>query len=330
MSRPFLAAAMLSLVACENAPLEQPDRSAANLAASEPAAAVASPIRYENDRFGFSVAVPPGFAARSAPADAGGQAFTDPATGAEFRAFGSLRPSGRSFETITREAVQELNDRSEIAVEGRTYRATGTDEDGRHIHLRIVKGSGNRLVTLVFRYPPEARERLERVAERTLDSLRLTEGMGPVSFRYDPARLLPIPALVAEPPDWRNRAQGLKLIAADRAALMGKAECMYGESGRASPCNPEQEAGLSIALLDHPYEAVRAALTKPPTTAIRLAGREGISWEIGAEGEGADHLLVPLDERTLLVVLQHRGSGNPAPDAVEAVLDSLSIEAAGS
>lgn len=318
--------ALLLLLACDNAPIEEPNAAAANAAGVEaPPAAAQTQERYDNERFGFSVSAPPGFRMGEAPANNDGRLFVDPATGAEFRAFASHNALGRSFEEQVEAARDGLDGPAGTGVEGRTYRGTGTDGEGRRVHIRLVAGPDDRLVTLLFRYPKDAEARMAPVAERTLDSLRLTDRVGPVSFRYDPGVLLPVPAAIAVPPAWDKRAEGLKLLAADRAAMMGKAECMYGQSGRASPCNPEQEAGLAIAVVDRSYEEAKAALTDPPTTAMHLAGRPGVSWEIGAEGEGADHMLAALDGRTLLVVRQHRESGNPDAEAVQAVLQSLAI-----
>jgi hypothetical protein len=147
--------------------------------------------------------------------------------------------------------------------------------------------------------------------------------IGPLGYRYDPALLAPVETTVAVPPDWSVRVPGTKLVAADREKLIGKAECLYGLSGQASLCNAEQEAGLAFAVMDEPYEAMRARLSEELREPIRLGGIDGVSWTIGAEGEGAEHILLPTDGQTVLIVRQFRASGNPPEEAIAAVLQSL-------
>lgn len=153
-----------------------------------------------------------------------------------------------------------------------------------------------------------------------------TAGVGPLTFRYDPAMLAKVDAELGIPPDWEREVRGTKLVARDRAALIGKAECMYGLSGQATRCTAEKEAGLAFALLDTPFEEMRARISDPAPSEVTMAGREGIRWEIGAEGEGADYILLPADGGTMLITHQYRTSGNPDEAAVQAVLDSLSFE----
>lgn len=151
----------------------------------------------------------------------------------------------------------------------------------------------------------------------------VTSAIGPLTYRYDPAQLAPVDASVAVPPDWTVRVPGTKLIAADREKLIGKAECLYGLSGQASLCNAEQEAGLAFAMVEEPYEAISARFSEELREPIRVAGIDGLAWRIGAEGEGAEHILLPVGERTILIVRQFRTSGNPPAEAIAAVLQSL-------
>src|SRR3546814_18302253 len=105
--------------------------------------------------------------------------------------------------------------------------------------------------------------------------------------------------------------RGTKLIAADREKLIGKAECLYGLSGQASLCNAELEAGLAFAMVEEPYEAISARFSEELLEPMRVAGIDGLAWRIGAEGEGAEHILLHVGERTILIVRQFRNSGNP-------------------
>lgn len=149
--------------------------------------------------------------------------------------------------------------------------------------------------------------------------------VGPLQIHYDAAMLTPVETRLALPPDWTAEVDALKLIARDRAALIGRAECMYGQSGQASRCNVVQEAGLSFAVIDQPYDAMRARLPADQLKPVMIADTEGVSWLIGAEGEGAEHILLPAGERTALIVRQFRNSGNPDETAIGTVLNDLRL-----
>lgn len=149
--------------------------------------------------------------------------------------------------------------------------------------------------------------------------------VGPLQVPYDSSQLAPVEVTIPLPPDWRNEAEGVKLIARDRVALLGKAECMYGQSGEASPCNALQEAGLAFVSLDRPYKEFAAALPADQRKSVSMAGAEGVSWLIGAEGEGAEYILLPSGEGSVLVVRQFRSTGNPDETALGTVLNDLRL-----
>jgi hypothetical protein len=171
---------------------------------------------------------------------------------------------------------------------------------------------------------PETAPAEEASANATVPGPALAT-VGPLQIPYDAALLSPVPAAVPLPPDWSHSAQGVKLVAADRAELIGKAECMYGEAGEASRCNAEQEAGLAFAALPYPFAEASARLPGDQSKGISLAGAEGLSWEIGAEGEGAEYILLPAGERTMLIVRQYRTSGNPNEAALGSVLSDMRL-----
>lgn len=147
-----------------------------------------------------------------------------------------------------------------------------------------------------------------------------------MSLQWDRSKLARVEAQVGIPPNWNREIRGMKLVARDRAELIGKAECMYGLSGQASPCTAEKEAGLAFALVETPYEEMQAQITDPAPSPVTVAGREGIRWEIGAEGEGADYTMLPAYTGTILIVRQYRTSGNPDAAAIAQVFDSLSFD----
>ena len=150
--------------------------------------------------------------------------------------------------------------------------------------------------------------------------------VGPLQVPYDSSLLTAVPTRIQLPPDWKREVSGTKLIGQDRAALLGKAECMYGQAGNATTCNSEQEAGLAFADLEGGWiEVIRRAVPPGELKKITLGGAEGVSWQIGAEGEGAEYILLPVREHTILILRHFRNTGNPNEAALGAVLNGLKL-----
>lgn len=150
--------------------------------------------------------------------------------------------------------------------------------------------------------------------------------VGALRIPYDAQKLAALPSKVALPPDWKQEVDGIKLIGRDRAALIGKAECLYGQSGEAQLCNLAQEAGISAADLPTPLGALAARIPADQRRPISLAGATGVSWQIGAEGEGAEYILLPAGERTILILRQYRTSGNPDEAALATLLSDMRLQ----
>lgn len=148
--------------------------------------------------------------------------------------------------------------------------------------------------------------------------------VGPVSFRYDPDRLAVVDASLTVPPDW-NRASGVKLIGSDREQLMGREECPYGQAGMDLECTPASEAGLGIVILEESFEQARERLPGERASTKTLAGREGLSWTIGVEGESSEYTILPAGNRTVLIEHRIRNRDNPDEGAIEQVKESLRI-----
>ena len=152
--------------------------------------------------------------------------------------------------------------------------------------------------------------------------------VGPLLVTYDSASLAMLPATVALPPDWKAEVPGTKLIAKDRVALIGKAECLYGQSGQASQCNVQQEAGVSFASLEQSYSQLGANIPADQRKPVELAGVTGTSWQIGAEGEGAEYILLPAGDGGILIVRQFRATENLEDGVTRQVLNGLRFDQA--
>lgn len=153
-----------------------------------------------------------------------------------------------------------------------------------------------------------------------------TARIGPLRIPYDASRLAPVEAAIALPPDWTQQITGIKLIGRDRLALIDKAECIYGGAGEARPCNVQQEAGLSFALIPEDLATATARIPADQRKPVSLAGAGGVSWQIGAEGEGAEYILLPAGPRTVMIVRQFRVTANPDEAALGTVIADLMLD----
>lgn len=149
------------------------------------------------------------------------------------------------------------------------------------------------------------------------------ERVGAFRFRVDTTKLAKVGTNISVPPDWKSYVLGFKLIAPERARMLDRGKCIYGASDTPVPCNADQEAGLSFALLNVPYAALKAQLPADQIEALHLAGVDGVRWSIGAEEEGAEYSLIPSDAGTLLIVNQYRETGNPDGMAIAEALGTL-------
>jgi len=150
--------------------------------------------------------------------------------------------------------------------------------------------------------------------------------VGPLRVPYDSSLLTPVATKIQVPPDWQTQVEGTKLIGKGRAALLGKAECMYGQAGKATTCNAQQEAGLAFADMEGGWiDSLRQSVPAADLKKITLGGVQGVSWQIGAEGEGAEYILLPAWEHTILIVRHFRNSGNPDEAALGTVLNGLEL-----
>jgi hypothetical protein len=321
--RYFLAAAMLlpaaALGACsqQSQPVEKGDATPGGSATPD-----ARWSEYHNDRFDFAIAVPPGFAAEAAPANNDGRVFRGSA--GELRVFGSNNALGRSFEAQTAAIRDELRDVHELATMPGYWRASGTDAQGRRVHVVLVRPEDRRLVTARFTLLGNSGGEAEQQAARALDQLALVLRAGPATLRYDPARYAAVASDLSLPPLYADGQPATKLISRDRLDALGRDTCRYGMSGRQVTCEAAMEPGLAIAIADIPFAELRRQFADQRTEAARLGGREGFGVTQGAEGEGASYAFAPLGDRTLAVQRLWRDDTRDA--GLQRVLDTLSIE----
>lgn len=153
-----------------------------------------------------------------------------------------------------------------------------------------------------------------------------TRELGPLAIRYDPDRLAAVEASFEVPPDWDRQVSGLQLIAADRLSLMGREECQYGQAGMDLECTPASEGGIGFATLEESYDRARERMAGENSRPVMLAGRDGIAWSIGVEGERTEYTLLPAGNRTVMVVHRTRNRENPDPSAIAQAKESLRIE----
>ena len=279
--------------------------------------------RYENDRFGYAIAVPPDFVADEAPDNNDGRVFRDGDT--SLTVFGRHNVLDSTFAdqiAQMREGLSDVRVKSESAA---SWRATARTSDGWMVHMLVVRPDPGDLVVSRFSYPRSDQREFEEEAGSALDSLRLIGKMGRLSFRYPPEVLPAVDATVKLPPDYDQSLPATKLLPLDRAARLGTPGCSYGLSGQSEICAADKEAGLAFAVDDVPVATLRKRYAVDRVEASTLAGRKGFAIAQGAEGEGARFAFIPAGDRTLVVERLWRGS--EGSKAYRNVLRSLSLSA---
>jgi hypothetical protein len=149
--------------------------------------------------------------------------------------------------------------------------------------------------------------------------------LGSVTYHYDPELLTAASVRVAVPARDDENTYAIKLIAA--RTVEGSPDMC---PGGAETCPIELQPGLTLALLERPFERYEQALRSSdlagdiaPTT---VGGTEGITIDGGTEGGlEVEYRLVPVDNRALLIKLQ-RGGESPAEEAaLEEVIENLDL-----
>lgn len=128
------------------------------------------------------------------------------------------------------------------------------------------------------------------------------------------------------PPNYDFKFKSIKLIDSKRAGLIGKTECMYGLSGNTSECSVEKEAGISFFTVPAPISIVTKDLTPDITSKTTIAGKDSISYKMGAEGSGIEYYYIPVNsEKTLVVIRMYREDGFPGVGLLNEILTTLQI-----
>ena len=142
--------------------------------------------------------------------------------------------------------------------------------------------------------------------------------IGPVGLHYDSTRLTVKAVEIGLPPDNSHQVRGMKLLARERAALVGTARCP-GQAGNV--CKAEAEGGLTLTMLNQPFAEFSAPIrnTRPAT----VAGKEGVTWQGRFSGTAATFTLLPVDQQTLMMIRQAEGEGAPDAATLDAVIGTL-------
>lgn len=159
---------------------------------------------------------------------------------------------------------------------------------------------------------------------------RETATVGPLRYSYDPAILHRTEVQAALPPHYEDKQSGTKLIPVDRAELLGKEECSYGQSGMTSTCTADQEAGLEIVQLDGPLSRWRETFAESRIGAgaleeVEIGGTTGFRFTAQAEGSGAEYNFLPAGDSTILLIRQFRFGQETGSDEIARVIDELRI-----
>ena len=149
--------------------------------------------------------------------------------------------------------------------------------------------------------------------------------LGPVTYRYDPVLLTSANVRIAVPAREGEEAYAVKLLPA--RGVEGSPELC---PGGVEACPVEVQPGLTLALLERPFDryeaALRASELAEGVTATTVDGTEGIAVNAGTEGGlEVEYRIVPVDNRALLIMRQRDDQSPAEKEALEDVVASIDL-----
>jgi hypothetical protein len=121
-----------------------------------------------------------------------------------------------------------------------------------------------------------------------------------ISFPKD--TLVQVPFSQTLPPNYLKQYNGIKFIFENRANLIGKKGCYYGESGLESVCTANKEEGISFIVVDDSISNLTSNLSASSKSNTTIYGKQAIAWKIGAEGDGIDYYYMSMNQNKTLVI----------------------------
>lgn len=149
--------------------------------------------------------------------------------------------------------------------------------------------------------------------------------LGPITYRYDPLLLTAANVRIAVPAREGEEAYAVKLL--PERGIQGSPDvCPGGEA----TCPVEVQPGVTLALLERPFEryeeALRASELAEQIAPTTVAGAEGIAFGTGKEGGlEVEYQLVPVDNRALLIMRQRDDQSPEEKQALDDVVASLDL-----
>lgn len=146
------------------------------------------------------------------------------------------------------------------------------------------------------------------------------------SVRY-PEILIPIEIENATlPPNYNIEYNAVKFIPLERAQILGKNDCSYGESGEITTCRAEMEFGIEFIYINKPLEDAVKFLDPALLNEEYHFGRKEIVYRIGAEGQGKDYYFIPAENYKTLAMVRFYDEGfGPNMIVFYGMLDRLEL-----
>ncbi|AKH42021.1 hypothetical protein FHS61_002446 [Altererythrobacter atlanticus] len=154
--------------------------------------------------------------------------------------------------------------------------------------------------------------------------------IGPVSYSFDDSRLTRAEVELPIPPDYKTRVWAIKLIPTERADMLGKIACRYGDSTKDQECNVADEAGLALAMLERPITDYRDSFAQngfgeEQLGSTEIAGQVGFAYNTEENGRPTEYRFVPVSGRTLMLMRQAGPGLGRASKAITAVVSGLRV-----
>lgn len=145
-------------------------------------------------------------------------------------------------------------------------------------------------------------------------------------FSYEKAKFVLVQANLS-PLGAKVPVAGVKLIAADRAASLGKSGCSYGDASKQTTCNADLENGLFFGIIKADLETALSGAKNPAQLkAVAINDTDVYQYTDDVKGSGTDYFFWPIsDDTTLVVARSYVGASAPTNFDTMLLLNAMSF-----
>lgn len=129
------------------------------------AAPATSDFTYSNDRYGYSIEIPAGFAQTETAANGAGVVFTNPSTDMRITVAGNNNATGETVDSV--HAANSAGHDTSYEAKGSTWSVVSYFDGDRDVYVKTYVGSGS-TYTVTFSYPISQKDACDATLERVV------------------------------------------------------------------------------------------------------------------------------------------------------------------